>query len=418
MTDTRIAPARLTLESGAFDPRPLGLQALVTHARTVPSELREQFAAGARLCADEPRVMVVSTCHRAELYVVTVPGDPRIALPPLPVGGRRLSDRDAARHLFRVAAGLDSVVAGEDQILHQLRDCLAERHLGGLEACRSDNGASAGGPGRLDPVLERLFQIALHVGREARSWREGPPRSLAHVALDAVERETGALQGRTLLAVGAGRMGRLVALEGARRDAQVLVTNRSWDRARALAHDAGGRAVRYGEAEPLPACDAVVLAISAPWELGTGAAAALVASSVPVVDLSSPPSIARDLRDRLGSRYVSVDDLAHGPADTVRDRMRRRFERLLDSADAEFVQWVRARDAVPAIQALTDQAEARRAAELDRLIRRAGLDDHERELVEQMSHRLVSGILHAPLARLRDDTSGEAEQAARDLFGL
>jgi glutamyl-tRNA reductase len=416
MTDTRIAPSPLALGPSVFDSRALGLQALVTHARTVPSELREQFAAAARLFADEPRVMVVSTCHRAELYLVTGPGDPRIGVPPLPVGGRRLADRDAARHLFRVAAGLDSVVAGEDQILHQLRDCLAERHLGGLEG-RSDNAAIVG-PGRLHPVLERLFQIALHVGREARSWREGPPRSLAHVALDAVERVTGALQGRTLLTVGAGRMGRLVALEGARRDAQVLVANRSWDRARALAHDAGGRAVPYGEGEPLPACDAVVLAIAAPWELGPAAAATLVASSLPIVDLSSPPSIARDLRDRLGPRYVSVDDLAHGPVDSVRDRMRRRFERLLESADAEFVQWVRVRDAVPAIQALTEQAEARRAAELDRLVRRAGLGDHERELVEQMSHRLVSGILHGPLARLRDDTSGEAEQAARDLFGL
>jgi glutamyl-tRNA reductase len=398
----------------------LGIRALVTHARTVPSEERERFGQAAEALGDDRRVLVVRTCHRAELYLVDEPGADSPAIPELPPGGSVLHGREAVRHLLHVAAGLDSVVVGEDQILHQLRDCLSERHLAGFDPCDRRLGDTAGGdaPGRLHPVLERLFQVALHVGREVRSWREGPPRSLAHVALDVAERTAGPLHGRTVLLVGAGRMGRLVAIEAARRDAHVVVTNRSWDRARALAHDVGGSALPWEPDGLLPPADAIVLAIAGTWAPGADGARTIEGSSAPIVDLSAPPALEAGLRACLGTRYVSVDDLAHGPVDTVRDRMRRRFERLLDTADAEFAQWVHAREAVPAIQALTEQAEQRRAAEIERLIRRAGLDEKERELVEQMSHRLVSGILHTPIARLRDDASGELEEAARELFAL
>ena len=126
-----------------------------------------------------------------------------------------------------------------------------------------------------------------------------------------------------------------------------------------------------------------------------------------------------ELRSGLGVRLTSVDDFARGPEDALRDRVRRRIERLIDEADAEFGQWVTARHAVPAIQALIDQSERRRAAEIDKLLRRMPhLQPHERELVDQMSRRLVAGLLHAPLATLRDDQTGDGERAARELFGL
>jgi glutamyl-tRNA reductase len=397
-----------------------GLVALVTHARGVRSDARERFAAAVATLADEPRAIVVRTCHRVEVYAISDPGDQSFQLPPPPDGGRWLMERDAARHLFRVAAGLDSVVVGEDQILHQLRECLALRHLAGFgswDGPDSDGLVGAGHRGRVHPVLDRLFQVALHVGREARSWREGPPRSLADVALDVVEARVKSLSGSTLLVVGAGRMGRLVALGAARRGALVAVTNRTADRARALADDVGGRPVSWGSA-PAVACDGIVLAISGTWDPAVVMAGHVAGAGRPVVDLSSPPALPAAIRERLDGLYVGVDDLAHGPADGVRDRMRHRLEQLIDDAEAEFAGWLRTREAVPAIQALAEQAEARRASELDRLVRRAALDDHERELVEQMSHRLVSGLLHAPLTRLRDDSSGELERAARVLFSL
>ena len=280
----------------------LGLIALTTHARTVPSEAREAFGDAAAAIAHDPRVILLRTCHRVEVYaavdVAEVAG--ALALPPLPDGGRRIEGIAAARHVFTVAAGLDSVVVGEDQILHQLRECLSDRRVPGADRCPVDVGSHAASAIGLHPVLERLFQLALHLGRETRSWREGPPRSLADVALDRVVPTTGPLLGRRVLIVGAGGMARLCALAASRQGARVLVANRSSDRAAALAHDASGELAAFGLDAQLPDVDAVLLAIAAPWPLSAGAREALLAGRQPVVDLSSPPAV--DHATRVGAR--------------------------------------------------------------------------------------------------------------------
>jgi glutamyl-tRNA reductase len=397
-----------------------GLLAYVAHARHVASEDREAFAVAAGEVASDPRAILLRTCHRVELYVAedATPHHPPLPLPALPIGGRRLEGVAAARHVFTVAAGLDSVVVGEDQILHQLRECLSDRHVPGAERCPVQIGSPDRGATGLHPTLERLFQIALHLGRETRSWREGPPRSLADVALDRLGPVTGPLLGRRVLVVGAGRMARLVALSAARHGAHVLVSNRSSDRAAALAFDANGEPAAFGPEAPLPDVDAVVVAIGAAWPLSPAAHGALLARDLPVVDLSSPPAIDPEIRALLGDRYTSVDDIARSSQDVLRARLRRRFERVLDDAEMSFTQWVATRSSVPAIQALSDRAETRRLDELDRLFRRLDLADHQRDLVEQMSHRLVAGLLHDPLATLRDDATGDLERAARTLFSL
>jgi glutamyl-tRNA reductase len=267
-------------------------------------------------------------------------------------------------------------------------------------------------------VLERLFQIALHLGRETRSWREGPPRSLADVALDRIVPVTGPLLGTRVMVVGAGRMARLAALAASRQGAHVLVANRSSDRAAALAYDANGEPAAFGSDADLPAADSYVLAISARWPLSPHARASLLAGSQPVIDLSSPPALDAETRLALGPRYTSVDDLAQSPQDELRKRLRIRFEHVLDDAEQSFAGWIRARTAVPAIQALSDRAEERRVEELERLFRRMDLAEKDRELVEQMSHRLVAGLLHTPLVMIREDGTGELERAARALFSL
>jgi glutamyl-tRNA reductase len=414
------------------DVRPeLGLTAYVVHARNVPSEARESFGEVAGALAGDPRVIVLRTCHRVELYVssneraANEAAEPQLeGLPDLPAGGQAKHGADAARHLFAVAAGLDSVVLGEDQVLHQLRECLTDRHLLALEDasenCADGNRANLPmeTPSELSPLLDRLFQLALHVGRQTRAWREGPPRSLADVALDRIE-AVAPLAGRQVLIVGAGQMSRIAALAAARRNAHVIVSNRTRDRAAHLAADVGGATVEFGD---LPADAAgIICAVAGPWPLNRAAKEALVAATneSTVVDLSSPPALDDALRAALGERFVSVDDIARGPSETMRPKLRRRMERLIDEAVAELTRWVAGRSAVPTIQALTDQAETRRAAEVERLLRRMpGLADHERELVEQMSHRLVAGLLHAPLASLRDDQNGEREEVARELFAL
>lgn len=387
------------------------LVALCVHARDVASADREGFARAAAPFEGVDDAILLRTCHRVELYAWR-PAPGGRPLPGLPCGGRRLEGERAVRHLFDVASGLDSVVVGEDEILHQVRDCLAARH--------APSGAGEDAPpGQLDPALERLFQTALRVGRQAHAWREGAPRSLADVALDRIARAAGPLEGRTLLVVGAGRMGRLAALAGARRRARVVVANRDPERAAALARDVDGDAIPLDPGDRLPSVDGVVVAISGPWRLGPEAQRRLGEGSATVVDLSSPPSLEPAVRQPLGDRFVSVDDLARSPEAGPCERLRRRAGRLVDEATEEYRHWIGTRAAVPAIRAIAEQAEARREAELERLLRRLpDLTSNDRDLLEQMSHRLVSSILHAPLAALREDETGERERAARELFSL
>ena len=406
------------------------LVALVVHARRVPSLEREAFAIRAAALAATDGAILVHTCHRVELYAWQ-PALVGATLPEMPAGGERLVGEDAARHLFTVAAGMDSVVIGEDQILHQLRDCLSahhDAHAMTADACPAGGAAAAVGLAlaghpvdreALDPVLERLFQQALHVGRTAHAWRDGSPRSLADVALDRIARDLPTLEGTTVLVVGAGAMGRIAALAAARRGARVVVTNRTEDRAVALAHDVGGSTVPFDAGEALPAIVGLIAAVGGGWPADPATAARVAASGGTVVDLSSPPAIPEHLQLALGDRFNSVDDLARTPEAKPHERLRRRVDRLVGEAAAELETWAATRGCVPAIRAIADHAEARRAAELDRLLRRApALDPDVRDLVDEMSHRLVSGLLHAPLAALRSDVDGERDRLVRELFGL
>jgi glutamyl-tRNA reductase len=383
-------------------PRAASVIAFVAHARRVPSERREAFAAELAALEPSPGLIVVRTCHRAEAYIAPGAHGDR-PLPLVPPGGHRLEDADAVRHLVSVACGLDSAVFGEDQILHQLRETLAERH--------------AGAP--LDPLLDRLFQVALGAGRRARAWFSGPPRSLADAALDRIADRGDRLDGRTILVVGVGRMGRLAAFAASRRGAAVLVANRTADRAEGLAREVGGTPVSLDADGGLPRVDGVIVAIGGSWRLGSDDQARLGGSGAIVVDLSSPPAVPPSLPLLLGDRFSSVDELAQAPANPAEDRLRRRLEALVSDAGADYCRWLRGRDTVPAIQAMAATAERNRRNEVDWLVRRLpGLSEDERSAVEQMSHRLVAGLLHGPLKALTADPDGDLERAARELFGL
>jgi glutamyl-tRNA reductase len=377
--------------------------ALVTHARSVPSLRREAFASELAALGEGPGHVVVHTCHRVELYVApeTFLGE----LPNLPAGGRLLDDAAAVRHLISVGCGLDSAIFGETQILHQLRETVAERQ----------------GERALDPALDRLFGGALRAGRAAHAWFNGSPRSLADVALDRIEKAIGPLDGRRILVVGVGRMGRLAAFAAVRRGCSVIVTNRGLERGAQLAREVSGTTLPFGidgALDGLDELDGVVVAIGGAWPVGPRDTDRLTEQAVPIVDLSSPPAVSEALREGLGARFVSVDDLAeddHGPG----DRVRRRLDTLISETSRDYCLWLRRRQAVPAIHAVVETAEQHRRAEIERLRRRVpALAGEDLAMVEQMSHRLVAAILHAPLAALNEDASGDLERAARELFGV
>jgi glutamyl-tRNA reductase len=375
--------------------------ALSAHARGVPSVAREAFAAAVDALPPAPGMIAIHTCHRVEVFIA--PASYHWPLPELPAGGDRREGVEAAAHLIAVACGLDSVVFGEDQVLHQLRETLAARH-------RSLP---------LDPVLERLFQSALHAGRVAHTWFSGPPRSLVDVALDEIARTAGSLEGRHILVAGVGRMGRLAAFAVSRRGAIPVVTNRTYERAVALAAETGGIAIPFVEDDVMPPVAGVVIAVAGPWAPGPRDAARLAEQEVTVVDLSSPPAVPADFQARLGKRFLSIDELGDDPEFGPNERLRRRLERLVSDTGRDYCNWLRTREAVPAIQAMTDTAEGFRRSELDSLLRRhPELVPEQQTAIEQMSHRLVAAILHAPLAALREDVTGDRDRAARELFGL
>jgi glutamyl-tRNA reductase len=397
-----MSPTSAVLSHASAEAPPATVVALIAHARGVPSIAREAFAAECAAFQGDDAVIIVHTCHRVEMYVAMDAFGDR-ELPQVPPRGLRLEDAAAARHLIRVTCGLESAVLGEDQVLHQVRRTYAAR----LDAQP------------LDPVLGRLFQVALNAGRRAHGWFEGSKRSLGDAALDEIEHRAGTLTNQPILIVGAGSMGRLTAQAAARRGAHVIVTSRTAERAARLAHDVGGRALDCAVDGTLPPVVGAVVALSGPWQTQALDAQQLVDSGAPVVDLSSPPAVPAALQARLGDRFVSIDDIAWGPQVELPGGLRSRLEQLVAVSGREYCRWLLARDSLPAIQAMSEAAEGRRVSELEWLLRRVpDLSEQDRALIDQMSHRLVAGILHAPRSRLRLDDSGDLGRAARELFGL
>jgi glutamyl-tRNA reductase len=384
------------------DPALRGLLALTSHARRVPSPAREAFAAELAAAEPDEKKIVVHTCHRVELYVARGEGG-EPAFPAPPPGTRRLEGFEAARHLIAVACGLDSTVLGENQVLHQVRETLKQRQAGEQP---------------LDPALDRLFQVSLHAGRRARSWLSGTKQSLADVALERIAQRSGPLEGRPLLVAGAGIMGRLAATAAARRGAQVIVTSRTAARAAALAREVGGRAIPFEDDGVVPDVDGALVALCGRWRIGEADARRLAAGGATVVDLSSPPAVPDPLQARLGGRFVSTDELAWESGFEPQGRLRSRLEQLVAESSDSYRRWLRSRSSQPAIQAIGEAADEQRRDELEWLFRRLpGLPARERALIEQMSHRLVADMLHAPRSALNADESGQLAQAARELFG-
>jgi glutamyl-tRNA reductase len=381
----------------------LQLRALIAHARDVPAIERTRLALELR-AALRGRGLVIETCHRVEGYAAThhVEALDRMELP---VGAVQVDDRAAVRHAVAVATGRDSVVVGEDQVLHQLREV--------VDATR--------GSGDLDPVLERLFSTALHAGRRARSWRQGPKASVATVALAEIERRAGPVRGRPLLVVGAGRMGRLAARSAHAAGAAVAVANRSSGPATDLAVHVGGRAVAFDPGSEIGSFAAILVALAGPWPIADVTRDLLATSAAIVVDLSVPVALDAGLVHRLGERILTGDDIVRldrGGA-TVDLSQVRRLDALIERTTDDFMGWLEGREGRAAAAALASKADTVRAVELDNLWRQLpDLEPEERALIDAMARHLAARLLQEPLERLGNDPDGRTERAVREVFAL
>ena len=392
-----------------------------TSHRLAPVEVRERVALDlegsaelARRLADGGEAVCLSTCNRTELYLAH--GDPeqaeRLAGAALADGEielYRLRDEAAALHLFRVAAGLDSLVPGEGEILGQVR--------------------AAYEAGACGPVLDRLFRQALHSGKKVRAETAigESPASVSSAAAALAQQVFGELEGCRVLLVGAGEVSELAARSLAARGASIsAVTSRTQERAEELARRFGAQAVPFEQVgDELARADVVVSSTSAPGYV-------LTADLVPerkgrplfVIDLAVPRDVEPAVADLDDCYLYDIDDLEAVVSESLSGRWREaaRAESIVAHEAERFRDWQASLDVVPAIASLRERAESIRSGELAKAAGRLdGLSESERRTVESLTTQIVNKLLHVPIVRLKEAAATEGSgyvDAARHLFGL
>jgi glutamyl-tRNA reductase len=408
--------------------------------RTAPVEIREQVSFNNGRLDDALRQLrtlepleegaILSTCNRVEVVATTADGDGAVdALVNFLAAGEhvtreRLSDhlsvyrgREAVRHLFRVAASLDSMVVGEPQILGQLKE-LYER------------AAAAGSAGT---VLHRCFHKSFSVAKRVRT-ETGIASKAVSVSSAAVElacKIFDHLEDKTAMLIGAGTMSELAARHLLAHGIQnVIVANRTFDRAVELAREFRGTPVPFEDfARYLQIADVVI---------GSTAADAYVLTPPLVqdilrqrkyrpmflIDMSVPRNFDPRINDIDNVYLYDIDDLG-GLAEVNREERHREAERaevIVEEEVDAFAKWLASLDAVPTIVALRDKTDAIRKAELEKtLATLRELSPREREALDAMTSAIVNKILHGPITHLKEHVRQQEAlylAAARRLFDI
>jgi glutamyl-tRNA reductase len=371
--------------------------------------------------------LVLSTCNRIEFYAV---GDALAAADShirkailvlrdrdlLAEGDQRyvLSGGDVARHLIRVACGLDSMVLGDVQILGQVKEAYATARQVG----------SAG------IVLDRLFETALRAGKRAR--RETAigtgTVSMASAAVESAELHVGTLRDRDVLIIGAGETARLAARHVAhRRPRRIVVANRDMDRAAHLAASVGGVPACLADvASLLSSFDVVFSATRAPGPLVSADTVRQAMKARPgqpllIVDLAVPRDIDPEAATIPGVTLRAIDSIRSVVGRGLEQRAAEvpTVERIVDDECARFEVWWRGLDATPVVVALRDHFERVRLEELQRL---GSVPEAERQRADRLTRSLINRLLHVPTLRLKTDAASDAGHqrlaAAQELFAL
>jgi glutamyl-tRNA reductase len=411
----------------------------VSH-RTAPVSLLERvtvgFGAGSDVLGElrgapggrVGEAVVLATCNRVEVYAETdgfhagvdAVSDllARRSGVPLEQLKRHLYvhwEGQAVLHLFEVACGLDSMVVGESQILGQLRRAYATARDGGA-----------------GPTLHELFQKALKVGKRAHSETgiDQAGRSLVTVGLERAVAAVGPLEGRTVLVVGAGSMGSLAGATLRRAGAaEVVVANRTAERAKRLAEALDGRGVGLDGLEAaLVEADVVVSSTGAtgvvvPFELVARAVERRGGRPLAILDLALPRDIDPAVRSLPGVTLVDLEGLQEQLAATEAGADVAAAREIVAREVREFLAWQRAASIAPTVVALRSRADAVVEAELGRLAGRLpGLDPAERAEVQATVRRVVDKLLHTPTVRVKELSEAPEglsyADALRELFGL
>ncbi len=390
--------------------------------KTAPVETRERLAVlETHLAATLQALMgtgslkeccVLSTCNRTEFYGL---GDtaghavegiahvlalrsamPREHLQPLLY--HRFNE-DAARHLFSVAAGLDSMIVGEGQILGQVR--------GAHRAASAERVAGS--------VLGKLFERGIHVGKRVRSETRiaQGAASVSAAAVELARRIHGDLETRHALVVGTGKMGlQTVKLLAAAGVSHISILSRTIERARAAAGSLGAAAEAASMerlADHLVEADIVVSCTASPVAVITRAAVGGILRRrkyrpLFVVDIAVPRDVEPAVNDLDGVYLYNIDDLSSVVSTTMSDRQREieGARAIVEDEVEQFARWFAALGAVPAIRRLREAFEQTRERTVASLLTREGVSDGERERLEALSRGLINRLLHGPMVRIKE----------------
>jgi glutamyl-tRNA reductase len=418
--------------------------------KTAPVEVRERFASGsdvlpailARLTAraEIDEAMFLSTCNRVEVI-----GLPKIASSHEEstqlashairealrehIGASSVEElreylyertgEEAVRHVFRVAASLDSMVLGEPQILGQVKDAYDTAVAAG--ALRS----------HLSRCVSRAFTVAKRVRTETQLGTGTV--SISSVAVDLAKRIFGDLKDRTVLLVGAGEMAEAAA-KSLRQQARALrICNRSFERAAHLAGIFGATAAPLEQLESeLVQSDVVVASTASKSFIITRDLVKRVmrqrkGRTLFFVDIAVPRNVDPSIHENVDNAYVyNVDDLEHEVAENMKSRQREvaAAEKIVDAELAEWLKWARGLNVSPTIVALRAKTKGVLAAELERTLgsRLKHLGEADRAALNQMVESATNKLLHAPTTRLKAaagaSDGNDLVRAAQHLFDL
>lgn len=409
---------------------------------TAPLALREKLAldenivsiALARLACGHistslNELVIISTCNRIELYAISnnlafaelevfLSEARNIAEDEFRPHLYRYKNMDAVRHLFDVAAGLDSLVIGEPQILGQVTRA--------LELARGQNTAGS--------VLNRLFQAAIHAGKRTRTETaiSRNPASVSSLAASLSERVVHKISEAQIVILGAGEMAELAVEALRKRGAQkILVVNRTLERAHALTARWNAHATTFENLQTaLTSADILISSTGAPHTL---ISSAMVKEAMErrnnrplvLIDIAVPRDIDPDVTDIPHVKLYDMDTLNAQLEHSLSERMAEvpQVRNILDEELKSFGDYLKSLDMLPLIADMRQNAEIIRQTELEKTLRHLpDLTEAERDHIEAMTQALVKKLLHAPTNRLRAEASSpqasEYASVARKLFDL
>ncbi len=398
--------------------------------RAAPDEERKKELCEALVDTDAREAVVISTCNRTEIVLAvsdTEKGGAAARSLLIQSAGDRKSEIEdvlftlegtaAVRHLFEVATSLDSLVIGEPHIIGQIREDF-------------DRASKAGTVGK---VLSRLFAGAVTLAKAVRQQTAlgCSPVSVSSIALDLAAKVFGSIDGKKVLVLGAGEMGRQTAILASHRGAEITVSNRTLEKAEEIAHRVKGKTAPWEERGPaMVETDIIVTSTGATTPIlhredMVSVMHARRNRQVFIIDIAVPRDVDKSVDDLYNLYRYDLDDLTHAAEENASRRKDEipKVRAMIEVALEDFDKWVAECKVISDIVVLREVVEKIRKTELEAHLRRMhSIDERDRNIVEALTAAIVGKVLHTPTVRLKEAAQEGTDRrhagSLRYLFGL